>query len=52
MDNATAAVGRASRRGLYVVSPAASVSRIVAWLAYAGGEARGASDIGGPSDTE
>ena len=38
--------------GLYVLSPAASVSWIVAWLAFDSGKVRGASNIEGLSDTE
>ena len=51
MDSATATVAALPAMGLYVVSPAASVSRIVAWLAFDSGKVRGASNIGGLSDT-
>jgi hypothetical protein len=45
----TATVAALPARGLYVVSHAASVSRIVAWPTFAApsGKARGASNIGG-----
>jgi hypothetical protein len=42
----------ASRRGFYVLSPAALVSRIVAWLAFDSGKVRGASNIGGLSESQ
>jgi hypothetical protein len=52
MDNATATVAALSAVGLYVVSPAASVSRIVARPTFDSGKVRGASNIEGLSDTE
>jgi hypothetical protein len=51
MDSATATVAALPAEGLYALSPAASVSRIVAWLAFDSGKVRGASNIGGLSDT-
>ena len=49
MDSATATVVALPAEGLYVLSPAASVSRIVAWLAFDSGKVRGASNIEGLS---
>jgi hypothetical protein len=50
MDSATATVAALPAEGLYALSPAASVSRIVAWLAFDSGKVRGASNIGGLSE--
>ena len=46
MDSATATVAALPAMGLYMVSPAASVSRIVAWLAFDLGKVGGAPNNG------
>ena len=52
MDSATATVAALPAEQLYVSSPNASVSWIVARPTFDSGKARGASNIGGLSDTE